>query len=120
MSKYDEQIYSWGMTILYQYSQAHIKRDLEILASIVGNDFTEYISKPVKMHWHTMTIMKRDKFIDYARFLLTNLIEWRSNPLSSREEGYQKYAPAYLGERLGSYWFSKLKCYEADVITISY
>lgn len=109
-------IFSSDKIMLYdQYATYHVKNDMDILFSVLGDihgsmseDFYEYVHSTGKnIAPCNMFIMRKDMFFEWCEFIFPVLLELENRIDLTGRDNYQKRALCFLTERLFGWWIAR-------------
>lgn len=115
-------------TIYDHYKNGHSEDDLEVLESILKEDYPDYVkayrdvmnSRSISLY--NMFIMKDNLFNEYCDWLFSILFKLENSIRGKNYGPYQKRVIGFIGERLLNIWVeknkNKLNIYRSKVVNI--
>lgn len=112
-------------TIESHYSNAHYRKDLEIVRKHLSKEDQVYFDKLMErrsLHLYNMFICKKETLNEYCEWLFPILKKLELDIDTSMYDSYQKRVIGFLAERLFNVWIIKksksLKIIEGNVINL--
>lgn len=130
LQKYDvilsEKYNIYPRTVREQYENAHNKRDLDIVESIIREKYPQYVDafmntmSQYEFHVCNLFVAKKELIDQYCEWLFSILFELEKRIDISNYDEYQARVFGYLAERLFNVWLNSknLHHYDAQFVVV--